>query len=53
VAIVQVVYAIVCLPVAGSQLGKAPKKAKLGDKKKADTSGPNAVTVCIIEGRRI
>ncbi|KAI5467174.1 GPI biosynthesis protein family Pig-F-domain-containing protein [Mariannaea sp. PMI_226] len=44
VASIQVAYAVLCLPVAGSQGVKTPKKARLGgDKKKGDGS-PNALT---------
>lgn len=45
VAAVQIAYAVVCLPVAGSQHVKHGKKARLGDKKKADASGPNPTVV--------
>ncbi|KAH8671119.1 hypothetical protein BX600DRAFT_458363 [Xylariales sp. PMI_506] len=44
---VQGAYAIVCLPPAGSQGVKAPKKPRPGEKKKqaADAGGPNIVLV--------
>lgn len=41
VAVVQIGYVLVCLPVAGSQAGKLSKKAKPGDKKKQESGGPN------------
>jgi phosphatidylinositol glycan class F len=46
VAAIQVAYAVLCIPVAGTQVSKASKKARPGDRKKADTSGPNPVSVC-------
>lgn len=45
VALLQIVYAALCLPIAGSVSGKN-KKQRAGDKKKAgDASGPNVVIV--------
>lgn len=44
-ALLQVVYAVFCLPVAGSQTAKTPRKARPGEKKKADSSSPNPVSV--------
>lgn len=44
VAAIQVAYAVLCLPVTGSQGAKAPKKPRHGDKKKADGS-PNTLSV--------
>lgn len=43
IAVLQVVYALVCLPMAGSGSGAGKnKKQRLGEKKKAgDGSGPN------------
>ncbi|KAH6696888.1 glycosylphosphatidylinositol anchor biosynthesis protein [Plectosphaerella plurivora] len=40
VAVIQIAYVLVCLPVAGSQAAKGVKKPKPGEKKKAET-GPN------------
>lgn len=45
VAAIQAVYAVLCLPVAGSQQGKATKKARPGEKKKSDATGPNPISV--------
>jgi hypothetical protein len=46
VALLQCGYAVVCLPVAGSQSAKPAKKPRPGEKKKpADGAGPNAVVV--------
>lgn len=44
VAAIQAVFAVVCLPVAGSQAAKALKKPRPGEKKKAD-GGPSALSV--------
>ena len=44
VALVQAAYAVLCLPVAGSQVAKTPKKPRPGEKKK-DASGPNKISV--------
>ncbi|KAF7545153.1 hypothetical protein G7046_g9623 [Stylonectria norvegica] len=43
VAAVQVAYAVLSLPIAGSQ-GKTFRKSRPGEKKKADT-GPNPIVV--------
>lgn len=48
VAFVQVVFAAVCLPPAGSQGGRAVKKARPGEKKRSDAAGPNPIVVNII-----
>jgi phosphatidylinositol glycan class F len=48
VAVLQVAYVTLCLPPAGSPLGKpskAAKKARTGDRKKADATSPNIVLV--------
>jgi len=45
VAAIQVAYAVLCIPVAGTQLSKASKKARPGERKKADNSGPNPISV--------
>lgn len=42
---VQLAYAVVCLPVAGSQAAKAPKKLRPGEKRKTDVISPNAIAV--------
>lgn len=49
VVAVQVVYAVLCLPIAGSQNGKTSRKTRPGEKKKSsssDSSAPNPVVVC-------
>ncbi|EGY13616.1 hypothetical protein VD0002_g6568 [Verticillium dahliae] len=43
VAAVQVAYVSLCLPAAGSQDAKPARKARPGEKKKQDGSGPNPV----------
>lgn len=45
VALLQVAYAVVCLPVAGSSISKVGKKARPGEKKKAEGSVPGAIAV--------
>ncbi|KAL1856350.1 hypothetical protein VTK73DRAFT_8307 [Phialemonium thermophilum] len=46
---IQAVYAVVCLPVAGSQSAKAAKKTRPGEKKNsADSSGPNAILAAFL-----
>lgn len=50
VALVQTVYAIICLPVAGSQSAKVVRKPRPGEKKKADINGPNTISVCTMNG---
>lgn len=47
--IIQVVYATVCLPAAGSQVVKPAKKLRPGEKKKpgAETTGPNIAVVSL------
>ncbi|EHK25551.1 uncharacterized protein TRIVIDRAFT_33055 [Trichoderma virens Gv29-8] len=44
VAVVQVAYAMLCLPAAGSQQAKAAKKSRPGEKKKAEPAGTSSVT---------
>ncbi|KFG81344.1 glycosylphosphatidylinositol anchor biosynthesis protein 11 [Metarhizium anisopliae] len=48
VALVQTVYAIICLPVAGSQSAKIVRKPRPGEKKKADINGPNTISTAIL-----
>lgn len=45
VAVVQVAYAVLCLPAAGSQQAKAAKKARPGEKKKPEQAGTSSVVV--------
>lgn len=45
VALIQVAYVLVCLPVAGSQDSKAAKKPRPGEKKKQENTGPNPFVV--------
>lgn len=45
VAAIQAVYAVLCLPGAGSQLAKPARKTRPGERKKNDTMGPNPVSV--------
>jgi len=46
VAVVQAVYAVLCLPVAGSQQGRAAKKQRPGEKRKGgDGAGPSPISV--------
>ena len=45
VAAVQIAYAVLCLPAAGSLPGKASRKPRPGDKRKTDTTGPSPVSV--------
>lgn len=49
VVVVQVTYAITCLPAAGSQIAKPAKKLRPGEKKKpgSEGTGPNIAVVCI------
>jgi phosphatidylinositol glycan class F len=49
VAAIQIVYAIACLPPAGSQQGKPARKARLGERRKQEATGPNLVMVRPIE----
>ncbi|KHN96604.1 phosphoethanolamine transferase PIGF [Metarhizium album ARSEF 1941] len=44
-ALIQVLYAIICLPVAGSQSAKASRKPRPGEKRKVDPNGPNTISV--------
>ncbi|PNY25407.1 Glycosylphosphatidylinositol anchor biosynthesis protein 11 [Tolypocladium capitatum] len=48
VVAIQAVYAVLCLPVAGSQHAKATKKARPGEKKKSDATGPNPISTAIL-----
>ncbi|KAJ3956435.1 Glycosylphosphatidylinositol (GPI) anchor assembly protein [Colletotrichum tropicale] len=41
VAVIQIVYAFVCLPAAGSQASKGIRKPRPGEKKKVESTGPN------------
>ncbi|KAL0942385.1 Glycosylphosphatidylinositol anchor biosynthesis protein 11 [Colletotrichum truncatum] len=41
VVAIQIVYAFVCLPAAGSQTVKPGRKARPGEKKKVESTGPN------------
>ncbi|KAL2758237.1 hypothetical protein ACRALDRAFT_2097912 [Sodiomyces alcalophilus JCM 7366] len=41
VAVIQVAYVLVCLPVAGSQAIKAARKPRPGEKRKQEHTGPN------------
>lgn len=46
VAALQAGYALVCLPLAGSQRARAPRKPRPGEKKKAgEGAGPNYAVV--------
>lgn len=45
VAVIQAFYAVLCLPVAGSQAAKTSRKSRPGDKKRADGTAPNAIAV--------
>ncbi|KAH8159761.1 hypothetical protein CIB48_g8487 [Xylaria polymorpha] len=46
----QAAYTIVCLPAAGSQAAKAPRRLRPGEKKKAglETAGPNIAVTTLI-----
>lgn len=43
--VLQVTYAVVCLPAAGSQQAKPARKQRPGERKKHDSSGPNLIVV--------
>jgi phosphatidylinositol glycan class F len=45
VVLIQVLYAVLCLPAAGSQNAKPAKKARPGEKKKHEATGPNLAVV--------
>lgn len=45
VAAIQILYAIICLPVAGSQQAKPAKKPRPGERRKQEATGPNLVVV--------
>lgn len=48
VAAIQFAYMFLCLPVIGSQNNKTSKKPRLGEKKKAESAGPNSIVVCLL-----
>ncbi|GJN78339.1 glycosylphosphatidylinositol (GPI) anchor assembly protein [Purpureocillium lilacinum] len=49
VAVVQAVYAVLCLPVAGSQQGRAAKKQRPGEKRKGgDGAGPSPISSAVL-----
>ncbi|KAL6857663.1 Glycosylphosphatidylinositol (GPI) anchor assembly protein [Amphichorda felina] len=48
VAAIQIVYAISCLPVAGSQQAKSSRKPRPGERRKQDASARNVVGTTII-----
>ncbi|KAF9882189.1 GPI biosynthesis protein family Pig-F [Colletotrichum karsti] len=41
VAAIQIIYAFISLPAAGSQAAKGVRKSRPGEKKKAESTGPN------------
>ncbi|QPH05555.1 hypothetical protein C2857_003418 [Epichloe festucae Fl1] len=45
VAIIQFAYAVLCLPVVGSQAGKGSRKTRPGEKKKSDTSPRTTISI--------
>lgn len=45
VAVVQAAYAVLCLPVAGSQAAKPARKSRPGEKKRSEATGPIPVVV--------
>jgi len=45
VAALQILYALVCLPLAGSRDGRAARKPRPGEKRKDNGGGPNLVVV--------
>ena len=49
IAALQIAYAVLCLPPAGSQSAKPPRKPRPGEKKRSgsETSGPNITVVRI------
>ena len=54
-AALQAGYAIVCLPVAGSQNAKPARKPRPGEKKRpgaGESGGPSAVAVCLYSSPR-
>ncbi|KAI4863871.1 GPI biosynthesis protein family Pig-F-domain-containing protein [Hypoxylon rubiginosum] len=50
VAVIQAVYAIICLPAAGSHVAKPAKKLRPGEKRKAgsDSTGPNVAVTTLV-----
>ncbi|KAK2603675.1 Glycosylphosphatidylinositol (GPI) anchor assembly protein [Conoideocrella luteorostrata] len=48
VAIIQAIYAILCLPVAGSYTAKVAKKSRPGEKKKTDANSPNVISTAVL-----
>lgn len=48
VAAIQVVFAVLCLPVAGSMGGKPIRKTRPGEKKKTDATGPNPLVTSVL-----
>ncbi|KAH6609564.1 cytochrome P450 [Trichoderma cornu-damae] len=48
VAAVQVVYAVLCLPAAGSQQAKAAKKPRPGEKKRPEAAGTSSVVTALL-----
>jgi len=48
VAAVQIIYAIVCLPPAGSQQAKPARKARPGERRKQEATGPNLAVTTIL-----
>jgi hypothetical protein len=43
--VLQVTYAVVCLPAAGSQQAKPARKQRPGERRKHESSGPNLIVV--------
>ena len=52
VVVIQVTYAVTCLPVAGSQGVKVQKKPRPGERKKQESNGPNLIKVCLPEAEK-
>jgi phosphatidylinositol glycan class F len=51
VVVLQLCYAVVCLPAVGSQSIKPTRKPRPGEKKKAgEGAGPNYIMVCLYPG---
>jgi len=48
VAAIQVAYAVVCLPAAGSQQAKPARKTRPGERKKQESTGPNLVVTSVL-----
>lgn len=49
--VLQVTYAVVCLPAAGSHQAKPARKQRPGERRKHDSSGPNLIVVRRINPR--